>query len=297
LIVHLPGGIRVSRSLRQWRSRIRPGVAILGYHRVSDAKPDALGLSVSPAHFRAQLAVIARLAAPLRLAVAARELASGRVPPRGLVLTFDDGYADNLYTLLPLLEEHEIPATIFVTSGNRGGEFWWDRLARAMAGTAAAADTYRVAAELERLPEQEREHRLRRLEAENARLPQIVYRSLTAAELQRLAASPLIEIGAHSESHAPLTRLPSAAQRDETLRSRRELERLLGGPVTSFAYPHGAMSPETVAIVRESGYSVACCSKADVATARSPLLALPRLWVRNLDGDRFERWLRGWLHA
>ena len=295
--MHLPGGIRVSRTLRQWRSRIRPGVAILGYHRVSDAKPEALGLSVSPAHFRAQLAVIARLARPFRLSDAAKSLASGRVPPRGVVLTFDDGYADNLHTVLPLLEEHEIPATIFVTSGNRGGEFWWDRLARAVAGTPDSADAHRVAAELERLPEQEREHRLRRLEAENANPPPTVHRSLTAVELQRLAASPLIEIGAHSESHAPLTRLSREDQRVETLQSRRELERLIRMPITSFAYPHGAMTPETVEIVRESGYTIACCSKSDVATARSPMLALPRVWVRNLDGDRFERWLRGWLHA
>jgi peptidoglycan/xylan/chitin deacetylase (PgdA/CDA1 family) len=117
--VHLPGGIRVSRTLRQWRSRIRPGVAILGYHRVSDAGPDPLGLSVSPAHFRAQLAAIARMAQPLSLAAAARSFAEGRTPSRGLVLTFDDGYADNLETVLPLLEERAMPATVFVTSGHR----------------------------------------------------------------------------------------------------------------------------------------------------------------------------------
>jgi peptidoglycan/xylan/chitin deacetylase (PgdA/CDA1 family) len=295
--VRLPGASRVSRTLRQWRSRFRPGVAILGYHRVSDAKPDALGLSVSPANFRAQLAVIARLGEPLRLTDAARSLAAGPVPPRGLVLTFDDGYADNLHTALPMLEEQGVPATVFVTSGNRGGEFWWDRLIRALEGSADSPDMYRLAAELERLPEEAREERLRRLERENGRRPPAVHRSLTAEELQRLAASPLIEIGAHGESHAPLSALSRERQRDETLRSRLELERLLGGRVGSFAYPHGAISPELVDVVRESGYEVACCSRSDVATARSPMLALPRLWVRNLDGDRFERWLRGWLHG
>jgi peptidoglycan/xylan/chitin deacetylase (PgdA/CDA1 family) len=295
--VHLPGGIRVSRTLRQWRSRFRPGVAILGYHRVSDAGPDSLGLSVSPAHFRGQLDAIARLAQPLRLADVARSIASGHVPPRGLVLTFDDGYADNLHTVLPLLEEHRIPATIFVTSGNRGGEFWWDRLARAVDGTGASSDTYRIAAELERLPEQEREERLRRLETQHGPRPPAVHRSLTADELRRLAASPLVEIGAHGESHAPLPRLTRARQGMETRNSRLELERLIGRPVQSFAYPHGAISPETMEVVRESGFTVACCSKSDVATARSPMLALPRLWVRNLDGGGFERWLRGWLHG
>ena len=295
--MHLPGGIRVSRTLRQWRSRFRPGVVILGYHRVSEARPDSLGLSVSPAHLRGQLDVIARLAEPMRLADVARSIASGHVPPRGLVLTFDDGYADNLHTLLPLLEDRRIPATIFVTSGNRGGEFWWDRLARAVDGTVASPDTYRIAAELERLPAREREERLLRLETQNGQRPPAVHRSLTEEELQRLAASPLVEIGAHGESHAPLPRLTRPRQGEETQNSRLELERLIGRPVRSFAYPHGAISPGTIEVVRESGFTVACCSRSDVATARSPMLALPRLWVRNLDGGGFERWLRGWLHA
>jgi peptidoglycan/xylan/chitin deacetylase (PgdA/CDA1 family) len=294
--VHLPGGIRVSRTLRQWRSRIRPGVAILGYHRVSDAQPDPLGLSISPAHFRAQLAVIARMAQPLSLAEAARSLAAGHVPPRGLVLTFDDGYADNLETVLPFLEERSMPATIYVTSGNRGGEFWWDRLVRVMGSRGSTTDINRVAGELQSMPERERELQLAELGATGSIPRPVRHRSLTVAELQRIAASPLVEIGAHGESHAPLTGLARARQRDEALGSRLELERLIGRPVSSFAYPHGAIAPETIEIVQQAGYATACCSKSDVATPESPRLSLPRLWVRNLDGDRFERWLRGWLH-
>jgi peptidoglycan/xylan/chitin deacetylase (PgdA/CDA1 family) len=49
-----------------------------------------------------------------------------------VVLTFDDGYADNLYEASPLLQEAECPATIFVTTGKIGDdkEFWWDELDR-----------------------------------------------------------------------------------------------------------------------------------------------------------------------
>jgi peptidoglycan/xylan/chitin deacetylase (PgdA/CDA1 family) len=294
--MHLPGGIRISRSLRRWRSRIRPGIAILGYHRVSDAQPDSLGLSLSPENFRAQLEVIARRAQALSLAEAARSLAAGRVPRGGLVLTFDDGYADNLHTALPMLEARAIPATIFVTSGNRGDEFWWDRLARVLAGRGIAADTYRIAGELECLSEPERERRLRELEAGNAGSPPAVHRAMTTEELRRAAASPLIEIGAHGVSHAPLPGLSRARQLDEALRSRLELEGLVGKDVASFAYPHGAISTDTLEVIREAGYRVACCSKSDVATPASAELALPRLWVGNLDGPAFERWLTGWLH-
>jgi peptidoglycan/xylan/chitin deacetylase (PgdA/CDA1 family) len=294
--LHLPGGIRVSRTLRQWRSRLQPGAAILGYHRVSDAL-DPLGLSVSTAHFREQLEVLARVSLPVTLADVAGAIARGRVPRRALVLTFDDGYEDNLRTVLPLLRAHRIPMTVFVTSGNRGGEFWWDRLARIQAARETEGEAYRVAAELERLQETERAERIRALETGGPPLPRPVHRSMTVDELREIADDPLVEIGAHGESHSPLPGLSADEQRTETRRSRVDLERLIGKPVTSFAYPHGAISAETVEIVREAGYAVACCSKSDVATAASPVLALPRLWVRNEDGRSFERWLRGWLHG
>ena len=48
------------------------------------------------------------------------------------MITFDDGYADNLHNAKPLLEHYDIPATVFVVSGYVGHEreFWWDELER-----------------------------------------------------------------------------------------------------------------------------------------------------------------------
>ncbi|MEK9772083.1 MAG: polysaccharide deacetylase family protein, partial [Opitutae bacterium] len=49
---------------------------------------------------------------------------------RSICLTFDDGYYDNFSEALPILEKYQIPATIFVCTGNIGteNEFWWDML-------------------------------------------------------------------------------------------------------------------------------------------------------------------------
>jgi peptidoglycan/xylan/chitin deacetylase (PgdA/CDA1 family) len=55
----------------------------------------------------------------------------GRLPRRAVVLTFDDGYADNLLAK-SLLEKRGLAATLFLSTGalDSSHEFWWDELER-----------------------------------------------------------------------------------------------------------------------------------------------------------------------
>jgi peptidoglycan/xylan/chitin deacetylase (PgdA/CDA1 family) len=57
-------------------------------------------------------------------------LDEGALPRRGVIITFDDGYADNLYNAKPILEDYDMPATVYVATGYIGQkrEFWWDEL-------------------------------------------------------------------------------------------------------------------------------------------------------------------------
>jgi hypothetical protein len=48
-------------------------------------------------------------------------------------------------------------------------------------------------------------------------------------------------------------------------------------------------------VVRRCGFVAACCSRPDVANARSDTFALPRFWVPDIDGSAFDRWLHRWL--
>ncbi len=50
----------------------------------------------------------------------------GTLPPRALVLTFDDGYADNAEHALPILRRHGLAATFFVSSGFLDGGLMWN---------------------------------------------------------------------------------------------------------------------------------------------------------------------------
>lgn len=105
---------------------------ILFYHGVMDAVSDPWRLHLPPARFAEQLEVLRRYGTLLRLDELVKGLQDGQLPHRSIVVTFDDGYANNLTDAVPLLEKYDVPATIFVTTGYLGSseEFWSDELER-----------------------------------------------------------------------------------------------------------------------------------------------------------------------
>ena len=103
----------------------RGGTLILCYHRVAEGVEDPFRLCVRPDNFSAHLEEISRAREP-------STLADVSVPSRRprVVVTFDDGYRDNLTNALPIAESKGVPITVFVTSGVLGNHngLWWDRL-------------------------------------------------------------------------------------------------------------------------------------------------------------------------
>jgi peptidoglycan/xylan/chitin deacetylase (PgdA/CDA1 family) len=102
------------------------------YHRIGDLQFDPQLLRVTLQHFDEHLEILCRYANPISLQELSSALQKDKIPHHGVVITFDDGYIDNLQYAKPLLEHHDIPATIFVTAGQIGcqNEFWWDELDR-----------------------------------------------------------------------------------------------------------------------------------------------------------------------
>ena len=105
---------------------------ILMYHRVAEQKVDPWSLCVTPQHFAEHLETLQKEAYPISLVQLVQAHKNGKIPHRAVAVTFDDGYADNLYNAKPLLEQYDIPATVFVAAGQVGKdrEFWWDELER-----------------------------------------------------------------------------------------------------------------------------------------------------------------------
>ncbi len=112
----------------------QPRCIILSYHRIADPPHDPNLLSVAPRHFEQHLEVLAEMYRPMSLSRLTNDLGEGTLREGALSITFDDGYADNLTSAQPLLEDYGFPATFFVTSGYvaTGREFWWDELQRIM---------------------------------------------------------------------------------------------------------------------------------------------------------------------
>jgi peptidoglycan/xylan/chitin deacetylase (PgdA/CDA1 family) len=105
-------------------------VPVLNYHKVAEIPPGARYPEnyVRPEQFRAQLRLL-RAGGYNSITVSqylAHRLDAVPLPPRPVVLTFDDGYASNYDVALPIACEHGYAATVFLVSGMLGGTNAWD---------------------------------------------------------------------------------------------------------------------------------------------------------------------------
>lgn len=100
------------------------------YHRIAAEDMDPWALRVTPQQFAEHLQVLKQYTTPMSLRQLAKTHREGTIPERACVITFDDGYGNNLYNAKPLLEQQNFPATVFVTTAYVGQnrEFWWDEL-------------------------------------------------------------------------------------------------------------------------------------------------------------------------
>jgi len=91
-------------------------VTIVTYHFVRPVPSKAAGqfFTLDPAAFLEQLRYLLRHYAPVRLTdIVEAAKGSTKLPPRPVVLTFDDGYRDHYVNVFPLLEARRIPAVFF----------------------------------------------------------------------------------------------------------------------------------------------------------------------------------------
>jgi peptidoglycan/xylan/chitin deacetylase (PgdA/CDA1 family) len=225
--------------------------------------------------------------------------------------TLDDGYRDNLEHAYPVFKRYGVPFTVYLPTDyiDGKGEIWWLALEKAI----AALDYVDVSAEggpggmrLATACDRDKAFHaiywwLRAMDETVARrIVQDLCRTagvdcaalctsliMTWDEVKRLAADPLVTIGAHTRRHYSLARLGPGAARVEMSESIARIERELGTKIRHFSYPFGdetAAGPREFALAKDLGMVTAVTTQKGLVRAEhvASMHALPRL---SLNGD------------
>lgn len=221
---------------------------------------------------------------------------------RFAVLTFDDGYVDNLTIALPVFREFNAPFSVFVTSGfaDRTALPWWalieaivlahDALPLPVKGRSVTLPC-RTAAEKQKAFDRLAEMGFTDTAALTATL-ETLYREcgwsiektldgivLSWQQVRTLQEDPLCTVGVHGVSHDGLTKMSDEECCREMAGAKQRIEQQTGGTATHIAYPFGWYGERELRYAREIGFEVGVTTERGTvgATHRDRLLALPRI--------------------
>tara|TARA_R110000850_G_scaffold102658_1_gene212015 strand:- start:7702 stop:8730 length:1029 start_codon:yes stop_codon:yes gene_type:complete len=270
------GGYQFARQICRNQPRI------LMYHRFSD--PPVKGWA-SPEYFEQQVRHIRERYNPYSLVGLMKyHREHGRMPSHAVVITVDDGYRDFYEHAFPILQRHNVPATLFATTGFIEKRLWlWpDKLTWILDQSAhidrefsigfltvneGALDrnsrnelwTQWVAHALS-LPDEEKHKFITAMAGElGLTIPEDIpeaFAPLSWGELKEMQETG-IEIGGHTITHPSLGRVTERQARDEIFGCRDALNQFLGQQDRTFCYPNGQPSDFQdflPGLVREAGF-------------------------------------------
>ena len=263
---------------------------VLGYHRVYDKEGEFLfdeGVrSASTRDFEKQLKFIRRHFSVITLKDLYQHCTCDLELPRNpVMITFDDGYRDNYYNALKILQKYDLAATFFVSTDyieNRD-MFWWDKIAYIVKSSEAKTIKLSYPYEKEyRMPEAKpkviREalgivkttYNLDlklfvdelalsagvNLENSNRMANEML---LTWSDIKEMKKAGM-DIGSHTKTHRVLSTLPESELTEELSGSKSVLEYHLGQSVYALSYPVGgenSFSKKVQELAKECGYTLA----------------------------------------
>lgn len=263
----------------------RRGITILAYHGVIDSPlPFDDWCFLDKAEFERQVAYLSQHFNIVHLSEAVQMLEQGDVNNPTAVITFDDGYQNNYEVAFPILKKYNAPATIYLVSDQIGTDdtIWFCRLNQALAETrenklrwngmsfdlsnaaATASASARIQSSLKGMVNERLKREVSALilalggDPDKSIPDHSPYRLLNQEEIDEMRDSGLIEFGAHTCSHAILSRLSEAEQKQEIEGSKAAVEKMVGKPCTHFAYPNGSTQdhdPVTARLIEDAGFA------------------------------------------
>ncbi len=291
--------LRLSGLMKREADRSGGRATILAYHGVTDRPVEELDspvLHLPLAVFRRHMELLADRFHVVPLMQLAHWIRAGEaIPPRTVVITFDDGYRNNITCALPVLRQLGLTACLFFTAGLVGTQeiLWPDVIRRALRllplpfsapldGDTVTVDASNVRTVTRRLKQQPSEVREAFVAAVRSQLPEDLppgEAGIASAEEVRIWHQAGMEVGSHSLTHPILSRLPQEALERELFESKRILEGIVGEPVRLLAYPNGRRAdytPAVLEVAQRAGYEAAVTTLEGQARAECPLLELPR---------------------
>ncbi len=286
-------------ALFRWANRQR--VPVLMYHGVlpeTESLADGDWLQVTTDEFAAQMAYLRRYYTPVSLrSLVFGSSRSGEKPP--VVVTFDDGYANNFHHALPLLQKFNVPATVFLATSYIGTRryFWWDRLR--LSALASHVEPPGLAAQLKQLPPTAINSALDAALLARGIAPLALddapdaYRSLTVDELEQMKISELIDFGSHTAGHEIIERLPDSAL-EKTLAEAAEALLAWGCASDLFAAPNGDYLDSQVPLMQQQGIKACVATVEGLWSPDGDCYRIPRFGIgRGMSIDRFALKLSG----
>jgi peptidoglycan/xylan/chitin deacetylase (PgdA/CDA1 family) len=254
------------------------GVAVLCYHGVvssnlSDSQVPFRMLHVTDEELETHCRFLRKECNPISLHSWKAALSGGPpLPPRPVLVTFDDGYRSVFTLAQPILQKYSIPAVIFVCSDpvEKRELLWYDAAARSIGENGVDA--------VGRLPYAAWQAACRKLDLwvseDDPSSP------LNICEVRALAEIPGIEIGGHTTTHVRLTTANREEQHLQVVRNKQRLEEWTGTPIRAFAYPNGLpqydYNSDSIEVVKAAGYEFAFTTIQSFAVGDQQFLEVPR---------------------
>lgn len=245
---------------------VRDGRFVLAFHGVSSHRFLDIPADLQPHHSIGEFhQVLAWLSSRFEF-LTVDEFLTGQRP--GVLLTFDDGYANNFTNVLPQLSEFHAQGLFFVAAQHVVDPQDWLSFTR--------MDAVRLWGDQQAVP------------GEFAR---DCYDGLSADQLAELASSPLAVIGSHTVSHPSLPSCSSADLHHQLVDSKEYLQSLISRPVEYFAYPYGDYTRRVAEAVRAAGYRAAFA--VDPIPVGLPAYEIPRIGIYSASSEYLDLKLSG----
>jgi peptidoglycan/xylan/chitin deacetylase (PgdA/CDA1 family) len=298
----------------------KPQIHVLNYHAVIPGGTSRIGQPALDGEAFAQQVIYLKRNYRILHASEVADLLQGSSKPyrRSILLTFDDGFANNVTIAQPILEGLGVPAIFFIATRHiTPRQFLWVAHARAIfhlypanriqllgkdwdlsSPSARVACFARFAYETRKRRIAETYDALANYPVESFATPDIIeaeLRGIHPAEIQRLGASHLISIGAHTRNHPYLTRCSDEELIEELSNVKNELEKLSGKSVEMMAYPDGDYDLRVIQAVRSAGYKAAFRVNTRGCDEYSDF-AVPRVGIYHPGKGVLAAKAHGWFH-